>query len=49
MQRQRIDLGSAENDVDRMVSEITKAIREYEKPISINEGSLNAWFKLPKT
>lgn len=49
VQRQRIDLGNAENDVDRMVSEVTKAIREYEKPISINEGSLNAWFKLPKT
>ena len=49
VQQQRIDLSNAENDVDRMVSEVTKALREYEKPISINEGSFNAWFKLPKT
>lgn len=49
VQQQKIDLSNAENDVDRMVSEVTKALREYDKPISINERSFNVWFKLPKT
>lgn len=48
VKQQRIDLSNAENDVDKMVHEVTKALREYEKPISINEGNFNAWFKLPK-
>lgn len=49
VQARKIDLSNAENDVDRMVHEVTNALREYDKPISINEGSFNAWFKLPKT
>lgn len=49
VKEQRIDLSKAENDIDRMVHEITKALREYDKPISINEGNFSAWFKLPKT
>lgn len=49
VKEQRIDLSRAENDIDRMVYEITKALREYDKPISINEGNFSAWFKLPKT
>lgn len=49
VKEQRIDLSKAENDIDRMVYEITKALREYDKPISINEGNFSAWFKLPKT
>lgn len=48
VQKQRIDLSKAENDVDKMVHEITNALREYEKPISINEENFSAWFKLPK-
>lgn len=49
VKEQRIDLSKAENDIDRMVYEITEALREYDKPISINEGNFSAWFKLPKT
>lgn len=49
VKQKRIDLSNAENDVDKAVEEITKALREYESPIVINEGWFNAWFKLPKT
>lgn len=48
VQQQRIDLSNAENDMDRIVYEVTQALREYEKPITINEGNFSAWFKLPK-
>ena len=49
VREQRINLDNAENDVDRMVHEITKALREYDKPISITGSNFNVWFKLPKT
>lgn len=38
-----IDIDSADNNIDSMVEAVTKAIREYEKPVSNIGGN---WFKL---
>lgn len=38
-----IDIDSADNNIDDMVAAVTKAIKEYEKPVSNVGGN---WFKL---
>ena len=38
-----IDIDNADNNIDDMVAAVTKAIREYEKPVSNVGGN---WFKL---
>lgn len=48
VKKAKIDLGDSEQDVNKLVGEIGKALTEFDKPISINEGWLNTWFKLPK-
>ena len=51
-QQNKVDLSASENDVDKMIADITKAIVEHEKPeymdFSNIDGAKSQWFKLPK-
>lgn len=52
VQSNKIDLDASENDVEKMIGDVTQAIREYEKPeymdFSKIDGAKSHWFKLPK-
>lgn len=46
---EQINLAKSKNDIDRMVRDVTKALREFDKPMrATSEGFDSGWFKLPK-
>lgn len=53
VEQNKIDLRSSENDVDKMIEDITQAIKEFEKPEYINLNDIDGfdggkWYSLPK-
>ena len=53
VEQNKIDLRSSENDVDKMIEDVTQAIKEFEKPEYVNLNDIDgfnggAWYNLPK-
>ena len=53
VEQNKIDLRSSENDVDKMIEDITQAIKEFEKPEYVNLNDIDGfnggtWYNLPK-
>lgn len=45
VQDKRIDLRNADDNIDQMVLDISRALKEWETPVSVN---VSGWYKLPK-
>lgn len=42
VEREKKNLNSADEDIDRMIEDVTKAIKEYDDPIKVRNRKLNA-------
>lgn len=48
VQREKIDLASGTNDIDRMVNEVVKAMKVFDEKIDMQGTGATGWFRLPK-
>lgn len=49
VETEKVDLGQAKNDIDKMILEVTKAMGAFDETVHLRDSMGDAgWFKLPK-